>query len=90
MAQKKGQTGNPNGRPLGAKGKLSLSVRTNVTDFLNNNIDAYFDKIRSLDDKDYVRCMTELLKLVIPRPLNDEESNTMSINNEFLKRLFNK
>ena len=88
MAQRKGQTGNPYGRPVGAKGKLSLSVKTTVTDYLNDNIDEYFKTLRALEGKDYVRCMTELIKLVVPRPLNEEETNTVNVNSELIKRLF--
>ena len=86
----KGNTNNPNGRPAGAKDRLSLSVRVNIIDFLNGNIEAYFAALNGLKGIDYVRCFTELLKLVVPRPLNEEESNLTNINNEFIKRLFNK
>jgi len=89
MAQRKGQTGNPYGKPVGAKNKLSLAVKTTVTDYLNDNIDEYFKTLRALEDKDYVRCFTELIKLVVPRPINEDEVNTMNVNSELIKRLFN-
>jgi len=45
-------------------------------------IDGYFKKLKSLDAKDYVRCFTELLKLIIPRPLNEEEQQAAIIFNQ--------
>ena len=89
MAQKRGQTGNPHGRPVGAKGRLTLTVRETITKRIENDIDNFFEELNSLSGKDYVRCMTELLKLIVPRPLNDEESDNLNINSELIKRLFN-
>ena len=85
-----GVSNNPAGRPSGTNQKLSLSVRERIVDRIQNNLDKYFTDLDALSGKDYVRCFTELLKLIIPRPLNEEESNSMNINNEFIKRLFNK
>ena len=83
-----GRTNNPNGRPVGSKDKLPSMVKSDVVGFLNDNIENYFVELQKLDGKDYIRCMTELIKLVVPRPLNEEESNTININSEFIKRLF--
>jgi len=85
-----GISNNPNGRKAGSNQKLSLSLRSTIIDEVNNNFNDYITKLKSLQDKDYVRCMTELIKLVVPRPLNEEESNAMNINSEFIKRLFDK
>jgi len=90
MGLKKGQTNNPEGRPVGCKGKLPLSVKTNIVDYLNDNIDSYFDTLKSLDAKDYVRCITELIKLIVPRPMNEEEVGAFNVNSELINRLFNK
>ena len=86
----KGNTNNPNGRPVGTKNKLHLSIREKIIENVTDNLDDYFIKLYSLEKKDYIRCMTELLKLIIPRPLNEEESNSLNINSEIMKRLFNK
>jgi len=88
MGLQKGFTNNPNGRPAGAKGKLSQSVKEMIVKEVNGDFDSYMKKMRSLDDRDYVRCMTELIKLVVPRPVNEEESNLMNVNSEVIKRLF--
>ena len=85
-----GISNNPSGKTPGSVQKLTLSVREKIVDELSNNFDGYFTKLKALESKDYVRCFTELLKLVIPRPLNEEESNVMNVNSELIKRLFNK
>ena len=86
----KGRTNNPNGRPVGSKNKLTVSVKEKIVEEVNDNLDSYIKRLKSLGDRDYVRCMTELIKLVVPRPLNEEESNTININSELIKRLFSK
>lgn len=86
----KGNTNNPNGRPNGAIQKITLSVRERIVEQIQNDFSKYFTELNQLQGKDYVRCMTELLKLVIPRPLNEEESNAINMSSEIIKRLFNK
>ena len=88
MNNKKGVTNNPNGRPVGAKNKIQLSIKEKIIEEVTDNFDDYITKLKKLDGKDYVRCMTELLKLVIPRPLNEEESNSIIVHHEVVKRLF--
>ena len=81
---------NPKGRPVGSKDKLPSMVKSDIIDYLNNNLDEYFLKLNSLDGRDYIRCMTELIKLVVQGPLSEEESNAININSELIKRLFGK
>jgi hypothetical protein len=88
MGLKGGQTNNPGGRPVGAKGKLPLCVKTSVVEHIESNLDSYFERLNALEGRDYVRCMTELIKLIIPRPLNEEETDNINTNSELIKRLF--
>jgi len=85
-----GISNNPSGKPAGTNQKLTLSVRERIIEKIQNDFDKYFEALDVLTGKDYLRCMTELLKLIIPRPLNEEESNALNINSELIKRLFNK
>jgi len=88
MGLQKGMTNNPNGRPIGSVQRIPISVRETIVKQIEDDVDKYFDTLNALTGKDYVRCMTELIKLVIPRPLNEEETNNMNINSELLRRLF--
>jgi len=83
-----GISNNPIGKPKGTKNKLSLSVKEMIIQEVNNDFDDYMIKMKSLTARDYVRSMTELIKLVVPRPLNDEESDSMNTKSEFIKRMF--
>jgi len=83
-----GISNNPAGKPAGATTKLTLSIREKIIEEVTDNFDDYITKLKKLEGKDYVRCMTELLKLVIPRPLNEEETSAIGVYSEAIKRLF--
>jgi len=85
-----GISNNPAGKPAGVNQKITLSVREYIVDKIQTDIEKYFEELNDLKGKDYVKSFTELLKLIIPRPINEEESNALNINSEFIKRLFNK
>jgi hypothetical protein len=85
-----GISNNPAGKPSGTANKLSASIKSRIVERLQKDFDKYFEELNALEGKDYVRCITELLKLVVPRPLNDEETNNINANSELIKRLFNK
>jgi len=84
-----GISNNPAGKTPGSNQKLTISVRERIVEQIQTDFDKYFEALDKLTGKDYVRCMTELLKLIIPRPLNEEESNNINMNSELLRRLFN-
>jgi hypothetical protein len=69
----KGQTNNPNGRPVGSKNKVSLATKERIVEFVEKDFDAYVREVRKLKGYPRVKAMTELIKLVVPRPMSDEE-----------------
>ena len=83
-----GISNNPAGRPPGAGQKITISVRGNIVKQIEDDIDRFFAELNALQGRDYVRAFTELLKLVIPRPLNEEETDVMNSNSELIRRLF--
>lgn len=87
----KGQTNNPNGRPIGSKNKIKNPVREKVKDFVEENFDTLISEIEELDLRERVRAKLELIKLVVPKPVNEEETAPgRSYESELIKRLFNK
>lgn len=72
---KKGQTNNPNGRPVGSTNKVSRPVKERIGKFVEENFDEYVNDMRQLEPRDRVKAMTELFKLLVPRPLSDEEKD---------------
>jgi hypothetical protein len=72
---KKGQTNNRNGRPVGSKNKVSIATKERIAEFVENDFDAYVHELRQLKGYPRVKAMTELIKLIVPRPMSDEEKN---------------
>ena len=85
-----GISNNPKGKPTGAVTKITLSVREKIVEKVTDDLDNYFNELKQLTGKDYVKCFTELLKLVVPRPLNEEETSAFNINSELIKKLFSR
>jgi hypothetical protein len=83
----KGKVNNPSGRPTGAANKVSASVKSRIVSFVEEDFDGYMQRIKTLDDKDYIKAMTELIKLVVPRPLNEEETQSHQLKNEMIKKM---
>ena len=94
MAEKrglpKGVTNNPNGRPKGSKNKFSYDVKKYIYNTIAN--DGYVNEL--LIDIDAVveadkraKLKLELLKLFIPRPLNEVEEKNRDIKSAIWEKL---
>ena len=81
---------NPLGRPAGAKNKVSATVKARIAEYVNEDFDNYIleiESIKSLPDR--VRAKTELIKLVVPKPVNEEETEaTKDFYAEAFRRMF--
>ena len=84
----KGYTNNPSGKPVGSKNKVQLTIKKRIEEFVNDDFDTFITEIEGLEVRDRVKAKTELIKLVVPRPLNEDEKNADRIQSEFMKRLF--
>ena len=72
MAQKKGQTGNPNGRPKGIPNKVTKDVRQLLNDIVQRNIANIEDDLKELSSKERLQIITGLLPFVVPKLQNIE------------------
>jgi hypothetical protein len=86
---KKGTTNNPFGKPKGTKNKISASVKSDIVAGVTKNMNEYWERLENPDDEHYIMAMTNLMRLIVPRPLNEEEKNANAVQSEFMKRLFN-
>ena len=67
MAQKKGQTGNPAGRPKGSPNKQNKALRILIMNFCEDNFDGILKDWAELPAKERIRLYIDLLGYVLPR-----------------------
>lgn len=61
MGQRKGQTGNPEGRPKGAKNKNSAFFDCLLNHFINGGMRRFEEELAKLNGEEYVKIMAYLL-----------------------------
>jgi hypothetical protein len=69
----KGKTNNPSGKPAGTKNKVPATVKKRIIEYVEADFDKYIKYMEELEPRDRVKAFTELIKLVVPRPVSEEE-----------------
>lgn len=72
MGFKKGESGNPAGRPPGSRNRTPIEVQKRLLKLLDDNIDDLSDDIKSLKPKERANLLFNLAKHVTPAALNPE------------------
>jgi len=67
MGQKKGQTGNPNGRPIGTPNKVTMDLRTWVKNIVENNMQQLENDLQELEPKERWNIIERLLNYAVPK-----------------------
>jgi len=83
MKYKKGETGNPNGRPKGAENittKVGKELLIEVIEGQMQNVQAALEKLLKEDTKAYLDVLTKYMKFVIPEK-TDLSNNGKSFDN---------
>ncbi|WP_290706647.1 DUF5681 domain-containing protein [Flavihumibacter sp. CACIAM 22H1] len=67
MPQKKGNTGNPNGRPKGSRNKVSGELRSMISEFLEGEFQTIKREFKRLSARDKAKLYTDLLNYALPK-----------------------
>lgn len=67
MKYSKGQSGNPQGRPKGAKNKIKSRLLDALTSIVEDNIERLQEDLNSLEPQDRVKAVTNLIGYIIPK-----------------------
>ena len=76
MSFKKGTSGNPKGRPTGAKGKAKSNLLERITIILENNLESLQEDLESMEPAERVKALTGLINYALPKQqaVNIEQS----------------
>jgi hypothetical protein len=73
MAQPKGHTGNPNGRPKGALNKTTSTVRSWLVQLINDNREQIEQDFKSIEPKERLDLLQKLLPYLMPKVTDDAQ-----------------
>jgi hypothetical protein len=93
MAFKKGQSGNPAGKPKGVKSKSVETLRNTLNDFLHANLPSIQKEFNKLDSRDKLDFINKILAYSLPKLQSvsmDAEFDFKQLSDSDLDRIINK
>jgi hypothetical protein len=61
-------TPNTNGRPKGAKGKITTEIKELIANILQENQEDVKERFRNLPDADFIKTYIQLMRFIVPTP----------------------
>lgn len=86
----KGVSNNPAGRPKGSKNKIQYDIRKAIYEKVSDVkfVQGLFDDIAEVDEADKrAKLKIDLVKLFVPRPLNEDEEKDRDIRSAIFDKL---
>ncbi len=72
----KGKSGNPQGRPKGAKDRVKGDILAQVKEFIETNMESIQKDYDALDPKERMQFLLKLLEFAIPKAQTEEKQET--------------
>lgn len=73
MAQRKGHTGNPNGRPKGSPNKITQDMRAWLSGLLDNNRSQIERDLAALEPKERLMILEKFMQYTLPKVQSIEQ-----------------
>jgi len=89
MGLKKGQTGNPSGRPKGTPNRITGDLKKWVDELLNNNLSTIEKDLEQLEPKDRILIFERFLQYAIPRQQQISVEAQIQAEYDAMERLLN-
>jgi len=89
MAQRKGQTGNPSGRPKGKPNRMTKDLRKWVGELLDNNLTVMESDLKQLGPRDRLLVLEKFLQYAIPRQQQISVEAQIQAEYDAMERLLN-